>query len=159
MRPSATPSRDIKENKMNEEQALRQGMLQPDPLIHPNMPMLDKTHSQVTSESIQSPDDNNQSQISPQKESMDTNAITDTPKTLPGPGPQPVQPMTKLTPCKILFGPASDAKRDLAWEGKNALEKEKPESSLQPTLCVPDQIVSQRSKTTNKEWTEAKSNQ
>ena len=52
---------------MEEEELLRQRMLQPNPLIQPNQTTHDRTYSQVTAANHRTPDRESTSHLSPQK--------------------------------------------------------------------------------------------
>ena len=104
---------------MEEEELLRQRIVQPNPLIQPNQTTPDRTCSQVTTTDVRNPERELTTQLSPQKRPSptqptepDDNKRVYTP---PTPNPPPVQPMNKLTPQRITKPPITAGRR-LQWD-------------------------------------------
>ena len=122
--PVKTESREKEDDGMEEEELLRQRMMQPNPLIQPNQTTPDRTYSQVTSTNDHTPDRNSIRQVSPETspthsvDSSETKRVyTQTPSNQPT-----MQPVNKLTPQQT-NGPPSIVQRRLQWSDQEPVNQ------------------------------------
>ena len=92
----------MEDDGIEEEDLLRQRMMQPNPWIQPTQTTPNRTYSQVTSMNYQTPDRNSTRQVPPE-ERPSTTQSTESSKTkrsyTPSPSSPPtIQPIIKLTP-------------------------------------------------------------